>query len=71
MMKNNVGNIDRIVRILLALVFGYLYFTGAVTGLVGTVLLVLGGIFVLTALVGTCPIYSVLGMSTCPVKEKG
>jgi hypothetical protein len=71
MMKKNVGNIDRIVRILLALVFGYLYFTGAVTGLVGTVLLVLGGIFVLTALLGTCPIYSVLGMSTCPVKQKG
>ena len=71
MMKKNVGNIDRIVRILLALVFGYLYFTGAVTGLVGTVLLVLGGIFVLTALLGTCPIYSALGMSTCPVKQKG
>lgn len=71
MMKKNVGNIDRIVRILLALVFGYLYFTGAVVGLVGTVLLVLGGIFLLTALVGTCPIYSVLGMSTCPVKQKG
>ncbi len=70
MMKKNVGNIDRIVRILLALVFGYLYFTGAVTGLVGTVLLVLGGIFVLTALLGTCPIYSALGMSTCPVKQK-
>lgn len=71
MMKKNVGNIDRIVRILLALVFGYLYFSGTVTGLVGTVLLVLGGIFVLTALLGTCPIYSALGMSTCPVKQKG
>jgi hypothetical protein len=71
MMKKNVGNIDRIVRILLALVFGYLYFSNTVTGLVGTVLLVLGGIFVLTALVGTCPIYSALGMSTCPVKQKG
>ncbi|MBL8009564.1 MAG: DUF2892 domain-containing protein [Flavobacteriales bacterium] len=70
-MKKNVGNIDRIVRILLALVFGYLYFSGTVTGLVGTVLLVLGGIFVLTALLGTCPIYSALGMSTCPVKQKG
>ncbi|HMQ76610.1 MAG TPA: DUF2892 domain-containing protein [Flavobacteriales bacterium] len=70
-MKKNVGNIDRIVRILLALVFGYLYFTGAVPELVGTVLLVLGGIFLLTALLGTCPIYSVLGMSTCPVKQKG
>ncbi|MBK6629311.1 MAG: DUF2892 domain-containing protein [Flavobacteriales bacterium] len=70
-MKKNVGNIDRIVRILLALVFGYLYFSNTVTGLVGTVLLVLGGIFVLTALVGTCPIYSALGMSTCPVKQKG
>ena len=71
MMKKNVGNIDRIVRILLALVFGYLYVSGTVTGLVGTVLLVLGGIFVLTALLGTCPIYSALGMSTCPVKQKG
>jgi hypothetical protein len=71
MMKKNVGTIDRIVRILLALVFGYLYFSGTVTGLVGTVLLVLGGIFVLTALLGTCPIYSALGMSTCPVKQKG
>lgn len=71
MMKKNVGNIDRIVRILLALVFGYLYFTGTAVGPVGTVLLVLGGIFLLTALVGTCPIYSVLGMSTCPVKQKG
>ncbi|HQW86642.1 MAG TPA: DUF2892 domain-containing protein [Flavobacteriales bacterium] len=70
-MKKNVGTIDRIVRILLALVFGYLYFSGTVTGLVGTVLLVLGGIFVLTALLGTCPIYSALGMSTCPVKQKG
>lgn len=71
MMKKNVGNIDRIVRILLALVFGYLYFSNTVTGLVGTVLLVLGGIFVLTALLGTCPIYSLIGVSTCPVKQKG
>lgn len=71
MMKKNVGNIDRIVRILLALVFGYLYFSGTVAGMVGTVLLVLGGIFVLTALLGTCPIYSLIGVSTCPVKQKG
>ncbi|MBK8949657.1 MAG: DUF2892 domain-containing protein [Flavobacteriales bacterium] len=70
-MKKNVGNIDRIVRILLALVFGYLYFSGTVAGMVGTVLLVLGGIFVLTALLGTCPIYSLIGVSTCPVKQKG
>jgi len=68
-MKKNVGNTDKIIRIIFAVVFGILYFTGTVTGVLGYVLLALGGIFVLTSVVGTCPIYSLLGMSTCPVKK--
>jgi len=67
-MKKNMSNVDRIVRIILAVVFGILYFTGVVTGVFGIVLIVLGGIFVLTSLVSSCPLYSLFGISTCPVE---
>lgn len=70
-MKKNVGSTDKIIRILLALVFAALFFTGTVTGILGYVLLALGAIFVLTSLVGFCPIYAVLGMSTCPLEQRG
>jgi hypothetical protein len=68
-MKTNVGNIDKAVRIVLAVVFAALYFTGTVTGTIGIILLVLGGVFVATSLVGFCPLYSIFGMSTCPAKK--
>ena len=68
-MKKNMGAADRIIRSAAAIAFGLLYFTGTVTGTWGIVLLVLGGVFVLTSLVGTCPLYSLLGMNTCPAKQ--
>ena len=46
-MKKNMNSLDRVVRILLAALFAVLYFTGTVTGTIGLVLLVLGGIFLL------------------------
>ena len=69
-MKKNLGNADRIVRILLALVFGALYFTGTVTGITGIILLVLGIVFLGTALISWCPIYAALGLKTCPAPSK-
>lgn len=68
-MKPNIGNIDKIIRIVLAIVFAALYFTGTVTGVAGYILLALGGIFVLTSLVSFCPIYALVGLNTCPVKK--
>lgn len=68
-MKTNVGSMDRMVRIALAVVFSILYFTGTVTGTLGLVLLILGAVFVLTSALSFCPIYAVLGMSTCAVKK--
>ena len=70
-MKKNVGSTDKIVRLILAAVFAYLYFSGTVTGTLGLVLVVLGAVFVLTSLVGFCPIYSMLGLNTCPAKKAG
>jgi hypothetical protein len=69
-MKKNLGNADRIVRILLALVFGALYFTGTVTGITGIILVVLGIVFIGTALVSWCPIYAALGLKTRPAGPK-
>ena len=64
-MKENMGSIDKSIRVLLALVFAVLYFTNTVTGTLGLVLLVIASIFLLTSLVGTCPLYIPFGISTC------
>lgn len=68
-MKKNMGSADRIIRLLLAAVFAYLYFGGIVTGTAGIILLILGAVFVLTSLVGFCPIYSLVGLNTCQMKK--
>ena len=68
-MKKNMGGIDRSVRILLAGVFAYLYFGGIITGTWGLVLVILGGVFVLTSLVGFCPLYAAVGINTCATKK--
>lgn len=68
-MKPNMGSADRIVRVLLAVVFSILYFTGTVTGTFGVVLLILGGVFLLTSVVSFCPLYAPFGISTCSVKK--
>ena len=67
-MKKNMGSTDKTIRLLLAAVFAVLFFTGVVGGLLGYILLALGGIFVLTSLVGFCPLYALVGMSTCPAE---
>ena len=56
-MKLNMGNLDRIIRVVLAIIFAVLYFTGTVSGTLGIILLVLGGVFLLTSLVSFCPLY--------------
>lgn len=56
-MTKNMGTIDRIVRVALAVIIAILYFTGVVGGTFGVILLVLGGVFLLTSLVGFCPLY--------------
>lgn len=68
-MKKNMGTSDRIIRIVLGIVFGILYFTHTVTGTLGIVLLVLGIVFLLTSLVSFCPLYTILGWNTCKTKE--
>lgn len=68
-MKPNMGTADRIIRILLAAVFAYLYFSGTVAGTLGLILVVLGGVFVLTSLISFCPLYTLVGVNTCSRKK--
>lgn len=64
-----MGPADRLIRILLAALFAYLYFGGIVTGTWGLVLVILGGVFVLTSLIGFCPLYVPFRINTCPAKK--
>ncbi|MEQ8304060.1 MAG: DUF2892 domain-containing protein [Cyclobacteriaceae bacterium] len=68
-MKKNMGGADRVIRVLLAIVFSVLYFTGTIPGTLGLVLVVLSVVFVLTSLVSFCPLYAIVGMNTCPAKK--
>jgi hypothetical protein len=64
-MKKNMGSIDKVIRILIAIVFAILFFTGKVSGVLGYILLALGGVFVFTSIIGTCPLYLPFGIKTC------
>ncbi len=68
-MKKNMGSADRIVRLLITAVIAYLYFTNAVTGTLGLVLLIIATVFAITSFVSFCPLYAIFGLNTCPVKE--
>jgi hypothetical protein len=68
-MKRNLGNIDKALRVLGAIIIAVLYLTHVVTGAVATVLLIVGAILLLTGFIGTCPLYSLMGASTCAKKQ--
>lgn len=63
-MKKNMGTIDKVIRILVAVVFAVLFFMQVITGVIGIILLVLAGVFVLTSMISFCPLYWPFGIST-------
>ena len=69
-MNKNEGNIDRIIRAVVAVVA----VVGAVLVGFGSpiawVLLVVAAIMGVTAAVGFCPLYRIFGLSTCPVSSR-
>ncbi|MHB9055881.1 MAG: YgaP family membrane protein [Paludibacteraceae bacterium] len=68
-MTKNMGKTDRIIRTIAAIVFLVLYFTGTVTGIWGIVLLILAIVFLLTSLIGFCPLYKPFGIKTTCEKK--
>jgi hypothetical protein len=63
-MKNNMNSTDRIIRTVIAVLFGVLIFTNSVSGVLAIILGVIAAIFVITAAIGFCPLYTLFGWST-------
>jgi len=70
-MRKNMGTIDRLIRIVLAIIFGYLILNGTLIGVWAWVLGIIGVIFLLTSLIGSCPLYIPFRISTLKKSEEG
>ncbi len=64
-----MSSFDRGIRLLIVAVIAVLYFTNSISGILAIVLLIAAGIFLLTSLAGSCPMYSLFGISTCKVNK--
>jgi hypothetical protein len=63
-MKANIGSLDKVIRIFLAIVFAMLYITKLVEGTVSIILLVVGGVLLLTSIINFCPLYAIMGLNS-------
>ena len=63
-MKKNMSTTDRIIRAVIAVLFGVLIFTNTVSGLLAIILGVIAAILLITAAIGFCPLYALFGWST-------
>jgi small-conductance mechanosensitive channel len=68
-MKQNMGSIDKVVRVLVAITIAVLYFTNQISGTAAIILGVLAVIFLLTSAIGFCPLYLPLKLSTIKKKD--
>ncbi len=63
-MKKNMGTPDRIIRTILAVIIAVLYFAGQISGVAAIILGIIAIVFLLTSIVGSCPLYIPLKIST-------
>ena len=68
-MNKNVGNADKIFRIILAIILFAVAYFGVVEGTLAIVAYVAGGVMLATGFIKTCPLYSIFGFNTCPLKK--
>ncbi|OFY85313.1 MAG: hypothetical protein A3F72_15135 [Bacteroidetes bacterium RIFCSPLOWO2_12_FULL_35_15] len=64
-MKTNMGSIDRITRVLIAVMIIALYFSNIISGTIAIVLLVFSGVLIVTSFINFCPLYALSGIKTC------
>lgn len=63
-MKQNMGLVDRIIRLTVVAIIAVLYFTGQITDLAAIILGIVAVAFFVTSLIGWCPSYVPFGIST-------
>lgn len=69
-MKNNMGTLDRGIRFVIAFIFLMLFAMKLVTGTWAVILLVIAGFFILSSLVGFCPLYLLFKIDTRSYEKK-
>ncbi|WP_428635225.1 YgaP family membrane protein [Sedimenticola sp.] len=65
-MKANMGTVDRVIRLIVVVIIAALYFTNQISGLALIILGVIAVAFLVTSLIGWCPLYAPFGISTKP-----
>jgi len=68
MFKTNEGNLDRALRVIVGLGLLVWFFADNGSGVWHYAKLI-GVVPLVTGLIGSCPLYSILGVSTCPMKQ--
>lgn len=68
-MKKNVGSIDKIIRLIIAVAAIYAAYTGMIASPWNYVLYAVAAIMVATSLMGSCPLFSIFGINSCKVKS--
>jgi hypothetical protein len=68
-MKKNIGNIDKGIRISVAILITVLYKLNYISGTSAIVMLVLAGVFILTSFMSFCPLYLPFGITTRKIKK--
>ena len=63
-MKKNMGAMDKIIRLVVAAIVVVLYFTGQISGIAAIILGLIAVVFLITSLMGSCPLYMPFGLST-------
>jgi len=63
-MKKNMGTVDRVLRIIVALAIIVLFYLNIISGTLAIILLVFSAVFILTGFVSFCPLYLPFGIST-------
>ncbi len=63
-MKKNMGMVDKTIRVIIAAVIALFYYLGIISGTLAIVLMIFSIIFIVTSLIGFCPLYPILGMNT-------
>jgi hypothetical protein len=63
-MKQNMGTVDKVIRLVVVAIIAALYFTGQITGTAAIILGVIAVAFLVTSLIGWCPSYVPFGIST-------
>ena len=63
-MKKNMGTVDKVLRLLGAVLLVVLYLTGVVSGTLGIIFLLIAVMFVVTSILGFCPLYLPFGINT-------